>query len=85
MTLSITRTRHHRNGTTELYTPHCYQSGEYKVFKRYPGDSKDKASGATPISFAEIPQYLANGYSLWMSGARNKDMGLISPGKVEVS
>ena len=85
MPASITRTRVHSDGSTELYVPHVYGCGHYKVFKRYPDDSAKKASGAIHIQWDQIEGYILQGFSLWMHGNRQGRLGLISPSKIEVA
>jgi hypothetical protein len=84
MAKKFTRTLKHSDGSAELFSPHAYSCGHYKVFKRFHGDSKQKASGATHITWDDIENNIGIGMSLWMRGDRLGPPVLISPEEIEV-
>ena len=68
----------------EIFTPHCFRDGLYRVANPALGRTKHHAENQLPVRFDDIHDYLQRGYFLRMRGNVSKQINLISLSDISV-
>lgn len=67
----------------EVFTPHVYPNGMYRVANPELGDVKHHAKNQLSARAEQIDGYLKRGFFLRMKGSVNGKVNLIAPGDIK--